>query len=75
MFLTFLKKRLEFNIVANGKMTNCQYLGNKVNHRDKQNEIWNLGVVVTFIGCSDDLLVFKVILWSFCALASTWHVT
>ena len=69
------KKRLELKVVANGKMTNCEFLGKRVNRRDKQNEIWNLGVVVTFICCSVDLLVFKVIVLSFGALVSKWHVT
>ena len=27
-FYFFFLKRLKFNIVANGKMQNCQYLGN-----------------------------------------------
>ena len=35
------KKRLKFNIVANGKMQNCQYLGNSQPHSKTK---WNLGL-------------------------------
>ncbi len=44
-------------------------------HRATRSEIWDLGVIVTCIWSTFDLLVFKVILGSFGPPISKWCVT
>ena len=41
----------------------------------KQTAIWDLGTVVTHIWCILDIAPIKVLLVSFGAMVSTWHVT
>ncbi len=43
--------------------------------RAKRSEIWDLGTLVTYMWCTFDLVVFKVILVSVGELVSKWPVT
>ncbi len=68
--------RLGPNVVGNGeKMKKNSNILNISPRRAKLSENLDLGVSVEQIWGTFDLVVFKIILGSFCAVASIWHAT